>query len=71
MRTVDVLNSDVIGCRIFRPFNDKDLNTRLSCSMDFLSKATTRPAFLGDDGLRMQLIHQRCGIVFFVVNEVV
>ena len=70
MRAIDVLHGHAIGCWIVWPLDNKDFDSRLPGSMNFLVKTATHTALLSDYGLGMQSLNQRCRVVLLVVNEV-
>ena len=66
-----MLNGNAICDGIFGPFYDKDLNSRLSRRIDFFRETAARSTFFSDDGLWVQSLNQRCGVIFLVINEMV
>ena len=75
VRAVYVFDVDVlrIGCvrRILGTLDDKDTDTGRTRRLDLLGEAAAKTAFLGQDGLRLQLFQQLPGVIVFVVHQVV
>ena len=69
MRTIDVLNGNTICNGILGPFDGKYLDSRLSRRIDFFLETAARSTFFSDDGLWVQSLNQRCGVICLVINE--